>query len=124
MKLEELNVYNLSMKLAEEVWNCILNWEKFSRDTIGKQLLRAVDSGSANISEGFGRFHFSESNHFNYYAPGSLYETKTWLTKAHQRRLIDDDTFNKFENEINNLGVKLNNYINSIRKQKQFETEL
>jgi four helix bundle protein len=123
MKLEELNIYNLSLELAEEVWNNILNWEKFSRETIGKHLIYAVDSVAANLSEGYGTFRFDETNHFNYYARGSLYETKTWLTKAHNRKLIDDDSFSKLENEINNLISRLNNYLTAIRKQKRTKTE-
>jgi four helix bundle protein len=116
MKLEELNVYNLSMELGEKIWGMIVNWDKFSKDTLGKQLIRSVDSIAANISEGFGRFHFNESNHFNYYARGSLYETKTWLIKAHNRNLIQKDFFENLMNDVNTLGIKLNNYINSIGK--------
>lgn len=121
MKLEELTVFNLSMDLGEQVWKIVMEWEKLSKETIGKQLIRSVDSVAANISEGFGRYHYSESNHFNYYARGSLYETKTWLTKAFNRNLIDDNQFDMFISEINNLGVKLNNYIKSIGKQKKVE---
>jgi four helix bundle protein len=116
MKLEELHVYNLSMELGEKIWELIINWDKFSKDTLGKQIVRSVDSIAANISEGFGRFHFNESNHFNYYARGSLYETKTWLIKAHNRNLIEKDSFENLLNTINVLGIKLNNYINSIGK--------
>ena len=116
MKLEELNVYNLSIEVGEKIWELIVNWDKFSKDTLGKQIVRSVDSIAANISEGFGRFHFNESNHFNYYARGSLYETKTWLIKAHNRNLIEKDSFENLLNTINILGVKLNNYINSIGK--------
>lgn len=119
MKLEELTVFNLSMDLGEQVWKIVMEWEKLSKETIGKQLIRSVDSVAANISEGFGRYHYSESNHFNYYARGSLYETKTWLTKAFNRNLIDNNRFDMLISEINNLGVKLNNYIKSIGKQKR-----
>ena len=119
MKLEELTVYNLSMNLGEQVWEIVTKWERLPKETIGKQLIRSVDSFAANISEGFGRYHYTESNHFNYYARGSLYETKTWLTKAHNSNLIDDNQYSAFVSEINNLGVKLNNYIKSIGKQKQ-----
>ena len=119
MKLDELTVFNLSMDLGEQVWKIVMEWEKLSKETIGKQLIRSVDSVAANISEGFGRYHYSESNHFNYYARGSLYETKTWLTKAFNRNLIDNNRFDMLISEINNLGVKLNNYIKSIGKQKR-----
>ena len=102
------------MDLAEEVWIKINGWDYFSKDTIGKQLVRSVDSIAANLSEGFGRYHFKEVKNFSYYSRGSLYETKTWLTKAYNRKLIQENEFVDFVKEINDLGVKLNNYIKSI----------
>ncbi|MEA3475131.1 MAG: four helix bundle protein [Candidatus Cloacimonadota bacterium] len=118
MKLEDLQVYRLSMDMGERVWKIVDKWNYFSKDTIGKQLVWAVDSVAANLSEGFGRFHFKENKQFAYYARGSLYETKTWLTKAHNRKLMNDEEFQLFQNDVNSIGVKLNNYINSIGKQK------
>lgn len=117
MKPEELEVYQLSMELGERVWKIVVDWNFFLKDTIGKQLVRAVDSVAANISEGFGRFHYKDSKNFNYYSRGSLYETKTWLTKAYNRNLISEEEFKNFQNEINTIGIKLNNYIKSIGKK-------
>ena len=116
MKLEELQVYNLSMDLAEKIWDIVIGWDYFKKDTIGKQLVRAADSIAANLSEGFGRYHFKENVNFCYYSRGSLHETKTWLTKAHNRKLINDEAFNSLNDEFDNIGVKLNNYIKSIGK--------
>lgn len=115
MKLEDLEVYQLSMNIREKIWGQVKNWQYFEKDTIGKQIVRAVDSVAANISEGFGRYHYKDRLNFSYYARGSLYETKTFLTKANQRNLITDDESHKLLDEINNLGVKLNNYINATR---------
>lgn len=117
MKLEELQAYRLSMEIAEKVWNILMGWDYFLRDTIGKQLVRAADSVSANLSEGFGRYHYKESKHFYYYSRGYLYETKTWLTKAYNRKLLSKEEYQEFYQEINNIGVKLNNYIKSIGKK-------
>ena len=114
MKLEELQVYTLSMAIAEKTWTIVIEWDYFTKDTIGKQLVRAVDSIAANLSEGFGRYHYKENVNFSYYSRGSLFETKTWLTKAHNRKLISTGDFELFIHEIDNIGVKLNNYIKSI----------
>ena len=123
MKLEELQVYQLSMDMGEKVWDIVDKWNYFQKDTVGKQLIRAADSVAANLSEGFGRFHYKEAKNFSYYSRGSLYETKTWLTKAYNRKLISKDEFQNFQNEFNNIGVKLNNYIKSIgKKAEDFNT--
>jgi four helix bundle protein len=117
MNLEELQVYQLSMELGEKIWKIVSEWNYFSKDTIGKQLIRSSDSVAANIAEGFGRYHFKETKNFSYYARGSLYETKTWLAKAVNRKLIIEEECNTILEEINVLGVKINNFINSIGKQ-------
>ncbi|MBU4444780.1 MAG: four helix bundle protein [Candidatus Marinimicrobia bacterium] len=116
MKLEELNVYNLAMELGERIWDIVTKWDYFSNDTIGRQLVKAVDSIAANISEGFGRYHYKDKKNFYYYSRGSLFETKTWLLKAYNRKLLNENDFQTFQKEIEILGVKLNNYINSIGK--------
>lgn len=116
MKLEELRVYSLSMDLGERVWTQINKWDYFSKDTIGKQLIRSIDSVSANLSEGFGRFHYKEEKNFAYFSRGSLYESKTWLTKAFNRNLISAEEYHSIISEIESLGVKINNYIKSIGK--------
>ena len=50
MKLEELQVYQLSMEIGEKVWDIVIKWGFFAKDTVGKQLVRAVDSVAANKS--------------------------------------------------------------------------
>ncbi|MEA1986782.1 MAG: four helix bundle protein [Candidatus Marinimicrobia bacterium] len=119
MNLDDLQVYQISIEIGEKIWNIVKKWNYFERDTVGKQLVRAIDSVSANISEGFGRFHYKESKNFYYYSRGSLFESKTWLEKAHNRGLISDKNFDDFKIELNKLGIKLNNYINSIGKKQK-----
>ncbi len=117
MKLEELNVYQLAIALGEDVWSIVVKWNYFQKDTIGKQLVRSADSIAANLSEGFGRYHFKENINFSYYSRGSLYETKTWLTKAFKRDLLSENQYNKFTQDINTIAIKLNKYIKSIGPQ-------
>ena len=116
MDIDDLRVYQLAMKLAEKIWEIVIKWDAFAKYSIGKQYTEAADSIGANISEGFGRFHFKDSKNFLYYSRGSLFETKTWTTKAHNRQLITDDQFNELITDIRDLNIKLNNYINSIGK--------
>ena len=114
MKLEEFETYNLSMDVGEKIYKIVCTWDFFSKDTIGKQLVRSVDSIAANLSEGLGRFFYKETKQFCYYSRGSLSETKTWLTKANKRNLFSDQDYNSLIKDFKNIEVKLNNYIRSI----------
>lgn len=116
MKFEDLEVYQLSMSLSDVIWGIVIKWDYFQKDTIGKQWVRAADSISANISEGFGRNSFKEQRNFYYFSRGSLCESKTWLEKAKQRDLINEDQYQLLLADFNVLGIKLNNFINSVTK--------
>ena len=78
---EELRVYRLAETLADELWNIVLEWNAYPRDTVGKQLVRAADSIGANIAEGCGRWNYQDNRRFVRIARGSLNETKHWLKK-------------------------------------------
>lgn len=118
LKLEELQVYNLSMLYANDVYNLVIKWDYFSKDTIGKQWVRSADSIAANISEGFGRYFFKENKLFCYYSRGSLMESKTWLNKAYQRKLISEEEFTKQTYSLSEIHQKLNSYIKSIGRSQ------
>src|SRR5687768_5004649 len=113
-RLEDFKAYNLAMELREEIWTIIVAWGYFEKDTVGKQFVKAVDSIAANLSEGFGRYHYKEAKNFGYYSRGSLFETKTWLRKSVNRKLINPETFNALIEDLDIMGRMLNSYIKSI----------
>lgn len=112
--LDEFKAYQAAMELGEDVWKEVVKWGFFDKDTIGKQLVRSCDSVAANLSEGLGRYHYKESKNFSFYARGSLFETRTWLTKAYNRNLITKEQFDNFMNRIDQIGKMINGYIKSI----------
>jgi len=57
-RIEDLEVYMLAEDLSNEIWDITTQWDFFAKDTVGKQICRTADSISANIAEGYGRFHF------------------------------------------------------------------
>lgn len=95
MKIEDLEIYDLSMNFSDKVWNIVTKWDYFAKGTVGKQWVRASDSVDVNISEGFGRFTGKGSKDFYIIARSSLQESKTWLTKAIRRNLIDKQLYDE-----------------------------
>jgi four helix bundle protein len=111
---EQLEVYHLAEKLSDEVWNVVLTWDHFAKDTVGKQLVRSVDSIGANIAEGCGRQSFQDNRRFVRIARGSLNETKHWLRRAFKRKLLDDGKVAVLKPMLDELAPRLNAYLSSI----------
>ena len=81
---ENLRVYNLSEQISDLIWEIVSEWERFARDTIGRQLVNAADSIGANIAEGTGRGSFADNKRFARIARGTIYEVKHWLRRAYR----------------------------------------
>lgn len=85
---ENLEIYKLSEKLADQVWNIVIEWNYLAQDTVGKQVVRSADSIGANIAEGSGRGTDKDYSRFLKISRGSLYETRHWLRRAVKRELL------------------------------------
>jgi four helix bundle protein len=113
---ENLEVYQLAEKLADEIWEVVIKWPAFERNTVGQQMANAADSISANIAEGCGRFNYRDNGRFIKIARGSLYETKNWLRRAYKRKLLTESEVEKIKPVIEELLPKLSAYLRSISK--------
>jgi four helix bundle protein len=113
---ENLQVYQLAETLADEIWEIVVKWNGFAKNTVGKQLVRSVDSIGANIAEGTGRGSYKDNQRFVKIARGSLHETKHWLRRAYRRKLLPPEQVEKLKPVLDELSPKLNAYLNSIGK--------
>ncbi|WP_238989325.1 four helix bundle protein [Mucilaginibacter terrigena] len=116
-RIEDLEIYTLSDNFSNKIWFLVSEWDYFAKDTVGKQIVRSADSISANIAEGFGRFHYKENKNFCYFSRGSLIETKGWLNKSRVRGLIGEDKYQELLKELETIHHKLNIYIKYIGKK-------
>lgn len=69
-RFEDLRIYPLAEELSELAWNMVLKWERFPRETIGRQVVDCADSIGANIAEGAGRGTFADNRRFARIARG------------------------------------------------------
>ena len=113
-RFQQLQVYQLSERLADDIWKIVDEWNVFAKNTIGQQIVRSADSIGANIAEGFGRGSYQENKRFVKIARGSLNETQHWLRRAYTRNLLTPEQIKSIQTIINELAPKLNSYLNSI----------
>ncbi len=117
--LEKLDVYNIAEKFSDDIWKIVDTWDFFKKDTIGKQLVRAADSISSNIAEGYGRYFYKESKQFYFYSRGSVQETKSWLSKCLRRKLIVPEICEPLIELCKKLLLMLNAFIKFVRNSQK-----
>ena len=114
---EDLDVYRLAEDLGDRIWDIVIDWSDFPKNSLGYQLVKSADSIGANIAEGFGRFHFAENRQFSRVSRGSLYETRHWLRRAYRIGLLKEEETKELRNLLEELAPRLNAYISAIGKQ-------
>lgn len=108
LKLNDIGAYKIAYNLSNYVWDIIISWDYFAKDTIGKQFARSVDSISANIAEGFGRYTKKDKINFYRYSYGSIKESLDWNEKAKTRKLLKQEEYEHILEELNKLPRELN----------------
>jgi len=108
LKLSDIGAYTVSFYLSNYVWNTTLHWNQFEKDTIGKQFVRSIDSISANVAEGFGRYSKKDKIKFYRYSFGSMMESLDWNEKAYRRNILNKEEYEYILSELKNLPRELN----------------
>jgi len=89
--------------------------EKYNLNT---QIRKAAVSVTANIAEGYGRYHYQEGIQFYRVARGSLYELKDHLISCNDMQYIMNEDFSKGISLIEDAKVTLNGFINYVKNRK------
>lgn len=118
---ENLRVYKLSEELADKIWEIVIHWDAFAKDTVGKQIVRSADSVGANIAEGSGRHNFQDNRRFVKIARGSLNETQHFLRRAFKRKHLSSADVEKLKPLVDNLAPQLSSYLKSIGRGHEID---
>lgn len=115
---EDLEVWQLCRALRKEIYKVTKTFPKDEERVLIPQMRRAAISATANIAEGFGRFHYQENIQFCRQSRGSLFEIIDHLITCHDENYIDEKKFNKLRELAYRCIKVLNAYIASIKKRK------
>ena len=115
--LKKMPAYQNAFELSNYVREIVLKWDPFDRYTIGQQYVDALDSISANLAEGYGRYHFKDKIKFYYNARGSVLEAHDWTAKAVKRNLLSEEEKGKINNLLCKLPRDINVLIHRTRSQ-------
>jgi four helix bundle protein len=111
LQLNDIGCYKRALNLSNYVWDIVVGWEWFSKKTVGSQFIEAIDSISANIAEGFGRYGKKDKIKFYYYSFGSVKESLDWNEKSKFRKLLTLEQYSHIFNELELLPKEVHHLI-------------
>jgi four helix bundle protein len=115
---EELDCWKMSTSLRRKCSKLVRRFPQEEKYKLVDQIIRASRSVTANIAEGFGRYHYQEYAQYCRQSRGSLYELIDHFIVANDEGYISDEELYQIKTDISNsLGV-LNGFINYLLKAK------
>jgi four helix bundle protein len=111
LQLNDIDCYKRALKLSNYVWVIVISWDWFAKRTMGSQFAEAIDSISANIAEGFGRYGKKDKVKFYYYSFGSVKESLDWNEKSKIRKLLNDKQYQHILQELQTLPIEIHQLI-------------
>jgi four helix bundle protein len=119
--LWNLEIYRLALFMSEIGWPDAVEISKnhLTRD-LANQLIRAIDSISANIAEGYSRSTGKDKARFMEYALGSAREARDWYYKSN--RILKPEVVNHRINLLTQI-VKILSVFVPIQRKKGIREE-
>jgi len=92
-------------------WDIVTRWDYFAKNTVGQQFVTSVDSISAKLAEGFGRYHKKDKIRFYRYSFGSVKEALDWNEKSKVRKLVKPEEYHLIYQQLSLLPKEINGLI-------------
>jgi four helix bundle protein len=106
-KYKQLNVWQLSVDLATEVYRLTSRFPDKERFGLITQINRSVVSVSSNIAEGAGRNTDKDFAHFIGIAVGSLFELETQLIISKNLNYLSEPELSEIQSKISSIQKML-----------------
>ncbi|MEX0887806.1 MAG: four helix bundle protein [Patescibacteria group bacterium] len=106
-KFETLNVWKKAIAYSDKILEITDELPQRYQFSLGDQLRRAGISVPTNIAEANGRNSIKETNQLYNVARGSAYETVNLLRIALNRKLIEQETYDRLYKEAEEIARML-----------------
>lgn len=117
MKLEELRIYQIAVKLRKEVHEEVRKMPKYWAIEDAKQILRSSSSAPSNIAEGFGRRLYPKDYvRFLNIASASSDETQNHALALAEGGHLTKERAEYFRKSYKDLSIRTGNLIVTIKK--------
>lgn len=114
----QLDAWKENHKLTLMIYKETKSFPKEEKYGITDQLRRAASSITANIAEGFGRYHYGDKIRFYYQARGSLKEVQNFLFLAKDLEYLDEEVTKTLYQQAKKGERLINGLVRSAEKQR------
>jgi len=120
---EDLETWKHARLLKLKIRNLVSTFPPSEEYILKRQIIRSSRSITANIAEGWGRFHFQENIQFCRQARGSLYETLDHLIEAQDCGYLKQDLMAELRKDFDQSLKLINGYISYLNRQKDLTSK-
>lgn len=113
-----LDAWNKAHKFVLQIYNITKKFPKEELYGITSQLRRAAFSITANIAEGFSRYHYNDKIRFYHNARGSVCEIQNFIFLSKDLSFLNENEFKYLFGLSEEISKLINGLIRSIEKQK------
>lgn len=110
----DLEIWKEAHRLSIEIYKLTEEFPQHEKYSTVDQLKRSATSVSANIAEGFGRYHYKDKIKFYYQARGSISEVQNFILLAKDLEYVDVEISEKLVSDYEQLTRKINAFIKSV----------
>lgn len=114
----ELDAWKISHQFVLDIYKNTKNFPKEELFGIVSQIRRAASSITANIAEGFARYHFKDKIRFYYQSRGSLAEVQNFLFLSKDLEYISVGNHAELFEKTRQIQQLINGLIRSIERQQ------
>jgi len=120
---EDPECYRLALEVLKEAYALAGKLPASERYSLADQIRRSAASGTLNIGEGYGRYHYLDNLRFFYISRGSLTVTLSAFTSCEAVGYIDQRELTRLRQVTYSALRSLNGYIRYIRRQQRGQKE-
>jgi four helix bundle protein len=114
-RFQDLKIWQLAIEIGDELFDLADGLDRKKLYRFAEQLRGAAMSMSNNIAEGSGSSSKREFNQFLNMARRSTFENANILILLHKRRLIPQESLDRFLDQLDHLCRQITNFQGSFK---------
>jgi len=113
----DLLVWQKARELRKEVFSLVKKLPQNEKYNLDFQMRRAACSITANLAEGYGRYHYKENIQFCRQSRGSIYELQDHIITCFDQGYIKEETYNSLQELILEVIRLMDGYIKFLNNE-------